>query len=217
MSRHRRGSPCHEILVATLNLKLSLPGQMSLRIVVVGIPGVGKTTVVDKTAAGIKGSKVVTFGTVMAEEALKLGWIKNRDEMRKMPVERQKKLQKLAALKISRRKDPVLFVDTHLFIRTPEGFWPGLPFEVVRAMKPTHLVLVEALSEEIKARRTADATRTRDDITAGELESELALGRSFLTAASTLSGAPMLVVLNAQGKADETAQKLIKVLSAARK
>jgi len=190
---------------------------MNLRVVVVGIPGVGKTTVVEKTAAGIKGSKIVTFGSVMADEALKLGWIKNRDEMRKMTVEKQKKLQKLAAQKISRRKDPVLFIDTHLFIRTPEGFWPGLPFEVVRAMKPTHLVLVEALSEEIRARRTADATRARDDVSVAELESELAMGRSFLTAASTLSGAPMLVVLNAQGKADDTAQKLTQVLKNAMK
>lgn len=188
---------------------------MTLRVVVVGIPGVGKTTVVEKASAGIQGSKIVTFGTVMAEEALKLRWIRNRDEMRKMPVEKQRRLQKLAALKISRMKDPVLFIDTHLFIRTPEGFWPGLPFEVVRAMKPTHLVLVEAQSEEIRARRAADATRSRDVISNAELESELALGRSFLTAASTLSGAPMLVVNNSQGKADETAQKLADVLNKA--
>jgi adenylate kinase len=190
---------------------------MTLRVVVVGIPGVGKTTVVEKTAEGIKGSKIVTFGTVMAEEALKLGWIKNRDEMRKMPIEKQRKLQKLAAQKISRMKAPVLFVDTHLFIRTPEGFWPGLPFEVVSAMKPTHLVLVEASSTEIQSRRAADASRARDKIPVDELESELALGRSFLTSVSTLSGAPMLVVLNAQGKADETAQQLVRVLKEAKR
>lgn len=192
-----------------------MPGRMTLRVVVVGIPGVGKTTVVEKTAAGIKGSKIVTFGTVMSEEALRLGWIRNRDEMRKMPIERQRTLQKLAAQKISRRKDPVLFVDTHLFIRTPEGFWPGLPFEVVRSMKPTHLVLVEAQSEEIRARRAADSTRSRDSISIDDLESELALGRSFLAAASTLSGAPILVVSNTQGKADEAAQKLVQIMKGA--
>ena len=37
-----------------------------------------------------------------------------------------------------------MFVDTHLFIRTPEGFWPGLPYVVIQALKPTHLVLIEA-------------------------------------------------------------------------
>jgi len=189
---------------------------MSLRVVIVGIPGVGKTTVVERAAAGIKGAKIVTFGTVMYEEALRLGWIKNRDEMRKLPIGKQKKLQKLAAERISKRKDPVLFIDTHLFIRTPEGFWPGLPFEVVRAMKPTHLVLVEAKSEEIGKRRAADSSRSRDVITASELESELALGRSFLTVSSTLTGAPMLIVSNAEGKADEAAQRLITVLGGAK-
>jgi adenylate kinase len=189
---------------------------MTLRVVVVGIPGVGKTTVVEKTIAGLKGAKVVTFGTVMSDEALRLKWIKNRDEMRKMPIEKQKRLQRIAAQKISRMKDPILFIDTHLFIRTPEGFWPGLPFEVARAMKPTHLVLVEARSEEIRSRRAADTSRARDAVTLEELESELALGRSFLAVSSTLTGAPMLVVSNSQGKADETASQLIEVLGKAR-
>jgi adenylate kinase len=189
---------------------------MKLRAVVVGIPGVGKTTVVEKTASGIKGARVITFGTVMAEEALRLGWIKDRDELRKMPIDRQKKLQRMTALKISKRTEPVLLVDTHLFIRTPEGFWPGLPFEVVRAMKPTHLVLVEASSDEIRARRATDSTRSRDAITTAELESELALARSFLTVSSTLTGAPMLILSNSQGKAEETARKLIEVLGSAR-
>ena len=84
-------------------------------------------------------------------------------------------------------------------------------------MKPTHLVLVEASSTEIQSRRAADASRARDKIPVDELESELALGRSFLTSVSTLSGAPMLVVLNAQGKADETAQQLVRVLKEAKR
>lgn len=92
----------------------------NLRVVVVGIPNVGKSTVVERAASGAKGARVVTFGTVMFEEALRLGWIKDRDEIRTMRVERQRWLQKRAAQKISRSKDKVLLVDTHLFIRTPE-------------------------------------------------------------------------------------------------
>jgi adenylate kinase len=190
---------------------------MMLKVVVVGIPGVGKTTVVEKAALGIKGANIVTFGTVMFEEALRLKWVKQRDDMRKMPVEKQKKLQKIAAQKIARRTDGVLFVDTHLFIRTSEGFWPGLPFDVVRAMKPTHLVLVEAKSEEIRNRRMADSTRSRDAVSIEDLDSELALGRSFLTVASSLTGAPILILSNSQGKAEETAQKLAHMLNDAKK
>ena len=187
----------------------------SLRVVVVGIPGVGKTTVVEKAAESVR-AKVVTFGTVMFEEALKLRWAKGRDDMRKMPIERQRRLQELAAARISRARDPVLFVDTHLFIRTPEGLWPGLPYDVLRGMKPTHLVLFEATPEEIRDRRASDATRARDSLSLEALASELALGRSFLSAASTLTGSPMLILANRAGMSEEAARELAEALPESR-
>jgi len=179
---------------------------------VVGVPGVGKTTIVEKLSNAIRGSKVVTFGTVMLEEGRRLGWIKHRDELRKLPVEKQKQLQKLTATHISRMKGKVLFVDTHLFIRTGEGFWPGLPFEVVRALRPSHLILVEADPREILVRRQHDRTRYRDDVTTKDLLAELSLARSFLTVSSTLTGAPMLIASNRNGKSGEVARNLARIL-----
>jgi len=188
---------------------------MKLRVVVVGIPGVGKTTVVEKTRAGIDGSKLVTFGTVMFEEGARLRWIRDRDQMRTLTVEKQKRLQTLAATRIARMKEKVVFVDTHLFIRTKEGYWPGLPFDVVRALKPTHLLLVEADPAEIAARRASDKSRSRDALTIEELAGELALGRSFLATSSTLTGAPMLIVSNHEGKSDEAAAVAVRMLKEA--
>lgn len=185
---------------------------MRLRVVVVGIPGVGKTTVVDKAMSMVKGSRLVTFGTVMLEEGIRLRWIKHRDELRKLAVEKQSRLQSIAATKISKMKDKVIFVDTHLFIRTREGFWPGLPSKVVTLLKPTHLVLVEASPDEIFARRETDSTRHRDDVMREELAGELSLARSFLAASSTLTGAPMLIVTNSDGRSDEVARELAQVL-----
>jgi len=153
----------------------------------------------------------------MFEEAVKRRWVRGRDEMRKLPVERQKKLQAIAAAKISRMTEQVVLVDTHLFIRTREGFWPGLPFEVVRALRPTHLILVEASPEEVAARRAADSARSRDLIDIRELEKEIELGRAFLTVSSTLTGAPMLMVRNAEGKADATAAALATVIREAQR
>jgi len=184
---------------------------------VVGIPGVGKSTVVDKVVAGFPGAKLVNFGTVMFEEALARKWVKIRDEMRKMPVEKQKRLQKVAATKIAHMREKAVIVDTHLFIRTEEGFWPGLPFDVVRAMKPTHLVLIIAKPEEIAKRRSADATRVRDSLTSESLTEELELARSFLAVSSTLTGAPMTVISNDEGKQEEVAQSLLEMLEKAAK
>jgi len=112
-------------------------------------------------------------------------------------------------------KERVVLVDTHLFIRTREGFWPGLPFEVVRALKPTHLVLVEASSDEILARRTADKRRYRDALSEEQLDEEKALARSLLAVSSSLTGAPMMVVDNAQGKSVEAASMVAKALGKA--
>lgn len=177
-----------------------------------GIPGVGKTTVVDKVLSKVRGSKLVTFGSVMLEEAKRMKWVKHRDELRKLPVDKQKGLQWRAATKISRMKEGTVVVDTHLFVRTDEGFWPGLPFEVVRALKPTHLVLVEASPEEIASRRAADAQRYRDAVSKEGLAEEMALARGFLTVASTLTGAPMMIVTNREGKAGEAAGLIARAL-----
>ena len=189
---------------------------MALRVIIVGIPGVGKTTVVQGVVSSLPGAKLVTFGTLMFEAAKSLKWVKDRDEMRKMPVEKQKRLQRIAATRIAKMKGKVILVDTHLFIRTPEGFWPGLPFEVVRAMKPTHLVLVVAAPEEIATRRSADPTRARDEVTIEGLREEIEIARSFLTVSSTLTGAPMLIVRNERDKAEEVSKNIVRMLEQAR-
>ncbi|HXW36867.1 MAG TPA: adenylate kinase [Nitrososphaerales archaeon] len=186
---------------------------MKVRMVVVGIPGVGKTTVVDRVHSLVAGSKLVTFGTVMLEEGIRLGWIKHRDELRSLPVEKQKQLQTIAGTAIANTEERVLIVDTHLFIRTKEGFWPGLPFEVVRALSPTHLVLIEARSREVLERRKKDSTRYRDVMSEDEVQDELDLARSFLTVSSTLTGAPMLIIRNETDRSEEVAERLAATIS----
>ena len=188
---------------------------MRLRVVVLGIPGVGKSTIVQKLGSSIKGSKVVTFGTVMLDEGIRRKWVKDRDQLRRLTVDKQKQLQKLAATTISKMKERVVVVDTHLFIRTKEGFWPGIPFEVARALKPTHLILVEATPSEIASRRSTDKTRYRDSITEASLTEEMSLARSFLTVCSTLTGAPMLVVSNRDGESSNVAGGLVAMLEEA--
>ena len=188
---------------------------MRLCVVVLGIPGVGKSTVIQKVAAELRGSHVVNFGTLMLDEGLKRKWVKDRDQLRKLPVEKQRELQKLTAVTISKLKAPVVIVDTHLFIRTNEGFWPGLPAEVAKAMKPTHLVLVEASPAEIASRRATDKTRYRDAVTEASLMEELNLARGFLTVCSTLTGAPMMIVLNGDGQSDKVGSSVASMLRGA--
>ncbi len=189
--------------------------RMGLRIVVVGIAGVGKSTVVQKSVDSIEGASLAVFGTAMFDAAKELHWVKHRDEMRKLPVEKQKRLQTIAARKISRGRGKVVFVDTHLFIRTPEGFWPGLPLAVIQSLKPTHLLLIEADAAEVVSRRVNDKTRYRDKVTEAEVSAEMTLARTFLSAASLVSGAPISFIQNQEGKADEAAEQIRRVVRSA--
>jgi len=95
----------------------------SKKIIVVGIPGVGKTTLINKIAEIIKDRNksvnVTNFGTVMFEVAKENG-LNNRDDLRKLPIFEQKKLQKIAAEKLSKIDDDFIIIDTHAFIKTPE-------------------------------------------------------------------------------------------------
>lgn len=184
------------------------------RAIIVGIPGVGKTTVINRAAEMLNERRkaiVVVFGTIMFEEAKKLG-LKNRDEMRKMPVEEQKRLQEMAAQRIAEMRDDIVLVDTHLFINTKEGYYPGLPMRLLNIMKPTNLVMVAADAEEIADRRKADQTRQRDIISAENIQKELDISRMMVASCSILTGAPFAIIVNNDGKVEEAAANIAKML-----
>jgi len=184
----------------------------SKRVVIVGIPGVGKTSLVTKLVELItqqsRTVSVHSFGTVMLEEAMKNG-IKDRDELRTLPIEKQKELQKIAAEKISKLSDDVIFIDTHAFISTEAGFYPGLPNYVIEIIQPTNFIAITASPDEIHNRRMKDETRNRDPISIEDIKKELAVQDAMLSSCSVLSGSPMKVIFNHEGKVEKAADAVI--------
>ena len=190
------------------------------KVVIVGIPGVGKTSLVtrivellngDKQRASVQRASVHSYGTVMMDEA-EIKQISDRDNLRHLPVSQQKELQKQAATKISELTDDVVFIDTHAFISTKEGFYPGLPYHVIQILEPTHLIAISARPEEIYNRRMKDDTRNRDKISIEAIKKELAVQDAMLSSCSVLSGSPMKVILNNEGKIDEAAKNVIEAI-----
>jgi adenylate kinase len=186
------------------------------RVVVVGIPGVGKTTVISRTAEilnqrGIQ-TAVVVFGTIMFEEAGKLG-INNRDEMRRQSIEVQRHMQNLAARRIADLKDDIVIVDTHLFINTNEGYYPGLPLHLLEVIKPTNIVMIAADPGEIVNRRRIDETRDRDIESVENIQYQLDLSKVMVATCSVLTGCPFIIIMNSNNKIDETASNIVKALS----
>ena len=178
-------------------------------IVVTGIPGVGKTTVMEKAAEGIN-IKFVTFGTVMIDIAKELGLVQNRDEMRKLTLQQQKELQIKTAERVSKMKNVI--VDTHCTIKTPKGYMPGLPEWVIKKLKPNTIILVEAKPEEIFNRRVNDNTRNRDTDSIDKIKEHQYMNRSIAMAYSAITGATVKIINNNDNAIDEAIKEAKPVL-----
>jgi len=162
-------------------------------IVVTGIPGVGKTTVIQKAAEGLD-ITFVTFGSVMSDIAIKLKLVKDRDEMRKLSLDQQKQLQIKTAEQVGKMKNVI--VDTHCTVKTPKGYMPGLPEWVLKKLNPTAIVIVEADPQEIFNRRAKDMTRNRDPDSVEKIAEHQMMNRAAAMSYATLTGATVKIVFN---------------------
>ncbi len=174
-------------------------------IVAMGLPGAGKTTVLK----GLKTDyEIHNFGDLMFEiEKEKFG-IKDRDEMRKIPIEKQKEVQKMVYEKLATMGDKVI-LDTHCSVSTPKGFFPGVPFEYLKLIKVDALVLITADVDEVKKRREDDPSRKRDN---DDIALHDQMNKAYLAAYSAFSGAPAVVITNRQGKLEESVAKFESIL-----
>jgi adenylate kinase len=178
-------------------------------IVVTGIPGVGKTTVMKKAAEGMD-IEFVTFGTVMSDIAIETGLVKDRDQMRKLTLEQQKQLQIKSAEKIAQMGNVIL--DTHCTVKTPKGYMPGLPEWVIKKLNPTAIVVVEADPKEIYNRRANDPTRNRDPDSEEQIHEHQMINRAEAMAYATLSGSTVKIVFNHDNAIDAAVKQAAPVL-----
>jgi adenylate kinase len=115
----------------------------------------------------------------------------------------------MAAEMLSNLSDDVIFIDTHAFISTKAGFYPGLPNYVIQIIQPTNFIAITATPDEIHNRRMKDETRDRDPISIEDIKKELAVQDAMLSSCSVLSGSPMKVIFNHEGKIEEAAANVI--------
>lgn len=185
------------------------------KIILVGIPGVGKTTLLTKMVDILKNNQknviVINYGSLMFDVAKENG-LEDRDLLRKLSVTEQQRLQKIAAETIATHDEEVVIIDTHAFISSPEGYYPGLPEHVLKIIKPSNFVSVAAKPEEIYNRRMKDDTRNRDKITIDNIKKELDYQSGMISACAVITGSPVRHVLNGEGKVEEAADKIIKAI-----
>jgi len=170
--------------------------------IIAGIPGVGKSTVLEELSK-IASFKMVNFGTVMFEKS----GLKDRDEMRKLELGKQKELQRMAAMEI--KEMGKVLVDTHYAIKTPHGYLPGIPPWVMELIDIEHVIVVESNEKDIIHRRNRDSTRQRDAEALENVIEHQMVNRTIACALALVKGATISVIKNDENKAEECA-KIIK-------
>ncbi len=191
---------------------------MPFVVMITGIPGVGKSTI---TRIALKKSRakfrLVNFGDLMFEEAVKAGLVKHRDEMRKLNPNVQKELQMKAARRIVEmsQSEPIL-IDTHATIKTPVGYLLGFPREVIEVINPNFIVIIEATPSEILGRRLRDLKRDRDVETEEQIQRHQDLNRAAAVSYAMHSNALIKIIENHEDKGlEEAVYELVEVLDLA--
>ena len=191
---------------------------MSEKIVVAtGVPGSGKSTVIDGALKKLKAQgityDILNYGDIMLELMRELEGISDRDDMRKVSTDRYREIQSEAARRIARAaKQKPIIVDTHCLIKKPEGYYPGLPRWVLEELNPGSIIIVEATPEEIAGRRAKDTTRRRDKELIEEIEEHQLMNRATAAAYAALSGATVRIIQNRDKELKKAVDEMVEAL-----
>jgi len=192
-------------------------------VVITGIPGVGKTTVLNLLEEEARKRNVnlmvANYGTYMVNTAVKTGLVGDRDQLRKLPLRDQLQLQVQAAEAIiddATKKlgnDGFLVIDTHSTVKTVVGYWPGLPSHVLDVFKPDLIVLIEADPEIIWERQRRDATRKRDFGGVEDIKEFIWFARASAVASAVRYASAVSIVENPEGAPEKAVDEILRLLA----
>jgi len=186
-------------------------------VIVVGVPGVGKTSVINEAKKYLKYEfKVVNTGDIMFELAKEKYNINNRDEIRKkLTFEQQKEIQREAIKRIKKmEKESDIILDTHLVIESYEGYIPAVLREYAEILKPDGIAVIISDPDKIFVRRLKDIQiRGRDIENLKRIEIQQNLTIYFTTIFMFEYSTVVEVINNEEGLLEESAKKFAEFLN----
>lgn len=187
-------------------------------VLVVGVPGVGKTSVIKEAMKYIqKQVKYISVGDIIFEIAKQEYNIQNRDEIRKvLSYEKQEELQMKAFQKIKYLDNPneILILDTHFVIESYNGFIPGIIRKFAEIIKPEAIAVIIADPDKIFLRRLKDANiraREIENLKRIEIQQNMTIYFSLIFMYEFHS--VVEVINNEEGLLEEAAKKLAEFIN----
>jgi len=174
--------------------------------IIAGTPGAGKSTLLSKVK--LKKAKLVNMGS----EMLKYTKLSDRDKLRYLSFDEQKKLRARAVENI-RKKGGNIIIDTHLSVEQNGRFLPGFSINELKELNTKAFIYIDASAKEIMARRKKDKSRKREDESEEEINMHRSLNIAFMASAASELNIPILLFRNSDGMADEVAAELEKSLN----
>lgn len=180
-----------------------------MKIILLAVPGAGKTTIIQFVQKLRPHIKTIVYGDIMLEIAQSHTTVRNRDDLRKLPISQQKQIQHEAAHHIAAIEGDVI-IDTHASVKTPVGYWSGLPADIIKELGPDLIVLLEFSPDVVMNRRHKDMTiqkptktetgiiinprPSRDHENREEIELHQDINRHYAIASSHQIGCPLKII-----------------------
>ena len=175
-------------------------------LIIAGTPGAGKSTLLSKVK--LKKAKLVNMGS----EMLKYAKLSDRDKLRYLSFDEQKKLRARAIENI-RKKGGNVIIDTHLSVEQNGRFLPGFSINELKELNTKAFIYIDASAKEIMARRKKDKSRKREDESEEEINMHRSLNIAFMASAASELNIPILIFRNSDGMVDEVAGELERSLN----
>lgn len=181
-------------------------------VIVTGSPGAGKSTIVNALGeAG--GYRVANIGSLMLEEAKRLGYTDDRDKIRYMEMGRLDDIR-IKAFNVLAAYEGNIVVDTHNYVEENGRFVPGLPLSLLQGLKGIEaFIYVNAEESDIIDRRRKDTTRMRELEDPENMKVQKTLNLSVLAYYSSLLDVPLYLINNRNGHLDESKARFRDVLN----
>ena len=136
-----------------------------MRVIVIAVGGGGKSTTLQLVQRKMADVRVVNFGDYMFNLAREAYGVKDRDEMRRLlSLKDYRGLQEKAAVEIARLSGDIV-IDTHTSVKSSFGYYPGLPSNIVKLLKPDAIVLLEYDPQVVMKRRGMDLEIAESEVT----------------------------------------------------